>query len=258
MMAASIDERQFSNQRSVPREIPRDPTSRWPRQRGLGGDAFPRPRSGGAPCFQSRLVLSAATTSRSPLLGSGGRSRRREVGGQVSRVHLEEIHRLRQPAEAPGAKAPEADPVWERFDDRRAHGRRHDDLHRDGRFRIIRRERAPSTTRVRWPRLVLSERGSSSAETTARRAEAVEETPQTTHRSDAPICDGSPMPVHYAGGRDRRGRVRAPANALLRGTMNLLIVADAGLRRAEISVRSVQAAGERLAIELGTSGAGTA
>ena len=154
MMAASIDERQFSNQRSVPREIPRDPTSRWPRQRGLGGDAFPRPRSGGASCFQSRLVLSAATTSRSPLLGSGGRSRRREVGGQVSRVHLEEIHRLRQPAEAPGAKAPEADPVWERFDDRRAHGRRHDDLHRDGRFRIIRRERAPSTTRVRWPRLV--------------------------------------------------------------------------------------------------------
>ena len=44
--------------------------------------------------------------------------------------------------------------------------------------------------------------------------------------------------------------------------MNLLsavvIVADAGLRRAEISVRSVQAAGERLAIELGTPGAGTA
>ncbi len=134
------------------------PPSRWPRQRGLGGDAFPRPRSGGASCFQSRLVLSAATTSRSPLLGSGGRSTRREVGGQVSRVHLEELHRLRQPAEAPGAKAPEADPVWERLDDRRAHGRRHDDLHRDGRFRIIRRERAPSTTRVRWPRLVHSER----------------------------------------------------------------------------------------------------
>ncbi len=158
MMGASIDERQFSQ--STIRSTRNSTRARQVggHASGFGGDAFPRPRSGGASCFQSRLVLSAATTSRSPLLGSGGRSTRREVGGQVSRVHLEELHRLRQPAEAPGAKAPEADPVWERFDDRRAHGRRHDDLHRDGRFRIIRRERAPSTTRVRWPRLVHSER----------------------------------------------------------------------------------------------------
>ena len=68
--------------------------------------------------------LVAAPTS----LGGGGRSRRREVGGQVSRVRLEEIDRLGQTAEAPGAKAPEADALWERLDDCRAHGRGHDDL----------------------------------------------------------------------------------------------------------------------------------
>jgi hypothetical protein len=49
----------------------------------------------------------------SPLLGRVGRSRRREVGEQVGRVHLEEIHRLRQAAKPPGAKASEADPLCE-------------------------------------------------------------------------------------------------------------------------------------------------
>ena len=63
-----------------------------------------------------------------PLLGEGGRSRWREDGGQVSRVHLEEIDRLGQAAESPGAKAPETDPLWERLDDRRAYGRGQDDL----------------------------------------------------------------------------------------------------------------------------------
>ncbi len=57
------------------------------------------------------------------LLGKGGRSRRREVDEQVRRVHLEEIHRLGQAVESPGAKAAQADPVWDRLADRRAHSR---------------------------------------------------------------------------------------------------------------------------------------
>jgi hypothetical protein len=44
--------------------------------------------------------------SRATQLGGGGRSRRREVGGQVRRVHLEEIDRLGQAAESPRAKGP--------------------------------------------------------------------------------------------------------------------------------------------------------
>jgi hypothetical protein len=68
------------------------------------------------------VSLALACTAMSPLLGGGGRSRWREVGGQVSRAHLEEIDRLGQAAESPGAKAPETDPLRERLDDRRAHG----------------------------------------------------------------------------------------------------------------------------------------
>jgi hypothetical protein len=58
--------------------------------------------------YQNGLALRA-----SPLLGRVGRSRRREVGEQVGRVHLEEIHGLRQAAKPPGAKASEADPLSE-------------------------------------------------------------------------------------------------------------------------------------------------
>lgn len=58
-----------------------------------------------------------------PLPGRDCRSRRREVREQVSRVHLEKLHRLGQAAESPGAKAPQADPVWDRLADRRAHSR---------------------------------------------------------------------------------------------------------------------------------------
>jgi hypothetical protein len=49
---------------------------------------------------------------------------------------------------------------------------------------------------------------SSSAETTARRAEAVA---QTTHRPDAPICDGITLRVDYGAGEidgDDYGRRR--------------------------------------------------
>src|SRR3954454_2077512 len=62
------------------------------------------------------------------LLGRGSRAKSWEVGEQVSRRHLEEIHRLGQALESPGADALEADPFWERLDDGRVHGRRHEDL----------------------------------------------------------------------------------------------------------------------------------
>ena len=55
------------------------------------------------------------------LLGRSGRSKRREVRDQVGRLHLKEIHRLRQAAESPAAQAPQGDPVPERINDRRAH-----------------------------------------------------------------------------------------------------------------------------------------
>ena len=158
MMAASIDERQFSNQRSVPREIPREPA------KSVATPARPRRRClPEAPQWRGLLLPEPSSAVRRDYITKSAPRQRWQIDEAGSRRAgqprpLGRDPRLRQPAEAPGAKAPEADPVWERLDDRRAHGRRHDDLHRDGRFRIIRRERAPSTTRVRWPRLVHSER----------------------------------------------------------------------------------------------------
>jgi hypothetical protein len=57
------------------------------------------------------------------LCGRDGRSQRREVGHQVRRVRLEEIHRLGQAAESPGAKASQADSGCERRVDHPTHSR---------------------------------------------------------------------------------------------------------------------------------------
>ena len=58
------------------------------------------------PCL---AALSPATA----LPGRRRRSRRRKVGEQIGRVHLEEIQRLGQALKSPGAQAPEADPLRE-------------------------------------------------------------------------------------------------------------------------------------------------
>jgi hypothetical protein len=62
------------------------------------------------------------------LLCGDARPQRREVGEQVSRVHLEENHRFGQAAESPGAEAADAGAVRKRLDDLRANRGGRDDL----------------------------------------------------------------------------------------------------------------------------------